>query len=1534
MKKLLLLFVLLPFLGFSQIDLARWNGNPNSANPSGATTLANYIEASNVGGLNVNYANGWNGSETSNWTAGNALLNADTKYFQFSLHPTAGVTASVSQITFTYQGNYKQFQVRYSKVADFSTFTTALTQTGAVSNNNNADVTIPVSISVLPTERLYVRIFAYDSGSGTWLIKTPAVRGTLSSPSPLSGTYTVGAATTNSYATLTAAVSDLNAVGVSAAVTFLLNDATYSRASYESFPLIITPYTGNTTYKVTFRPNTGVTATIESTNSPSSQSTPAVFKLNGVDNVVFDGSNNGTTTNNLTIYNNNPLNPEKAVIWIASQNSSNGANSNEIKNLTLKQYYRDDAVSAGVFSGSTGTATSINKDNTAETANSNNTVKNVTFTKVGQAVYVNGNASSLSAGWKIQGNTIGGTTAADKPFLGVYLNNAKDYEVSDNSIIGVLKNTTGYAPLHSGIIISGSSNGSIFNNIIRDVYQSVTNTYCAGIYLDSGNNIVYNNMISNISNNSTDDSANNMNLRGHGIYVNSGASNKLYYNTIYMNATGNAYRGSAVYVGGGTALDIKNNIFYNAQTSGSNQFAFYSAVAASQLTTDYNAFIAPTTTSIYNNGTAVTLATWKSAGKDTHSILVAPAFVTTSTTATNLHVTGTNSGFDNLGSPIASITTDIDAESRSTTTPDMGADEFGCNIEGDQVTYGAGSWIGYVYDNTSVTPSASPTSGFLSANYKGYNTQSENFDQNVGGTGISGSHICGTYTEKFAMRFKMTKTYTAGQYNIVVGGDDGYRLSIDGGATWIINNWADHDYTTTAVQVTLSGTKNLVLEYYQNPSTSHVSFSCGLIVGDPTVYGDNVWNVYGFNSTDINPASSTYAGYYSQATLGINTQDTANNGWDKAGTPSSSAGWGGAPVGIDNFVLIHKRKGFPCGRYIIKMEEWDDAGELYLNGTKIWSNSSYSNGGNPAVVVGTYALGAATTMEVRLKENGGDAKIKMTLTDVPVTYNGTWSGTQAGSNVQIDSDLSLSSDLSVCSCTVSPGKTLTVSSNTTLTVEDYVKVKPTGSLIVEDDANLIQINDNSVNSGIIKVKRETTPLMQYDYTYWSAPVSGAALSTVANSGPSIFYKFDVPSNNWTYMSDSSIMQVGQGYISRAPNNLNFTTVPRPTVLVTFSGLQNSGVINTPVVKSTGSNYNLIGNPYPSALDAKQFITANQTKINGTIYFWTHKTAIAYNNPNGGSGTYNYSADDYAKYNLTGGTSTGTASTGSAHSDIPTGKIASGQAFFVEASNTGTANVSFNNAMRTGGTNSNNQFFRTANPETASVGGGVANEGRVWLNMTNPQGAYSEILLGYVDGATNGLDNLYDGKTMDAGNYIALYSILDQDNLSIQGKGLPFANTDVVSLGFNSSIAESFTIAINNVDGFFGNTNQNVYLVDKLLNVTTNLKQGGYTFSTEIGVFNNRFELRFADATLGVDVPTIDKNDIAIIRSGNQIHVNSTKESISGVMVYDLLGKVVYQKSGINSNTFSSSDLNVHDQVVIVKVQTENKLEMVKKVIMN
>lgn len=177
----------------------------------------------------------------------------------------------------------------------------------------------------------------------------------------------------------------------------ILDNTIYNRANNEIFPIVFNAYEGNETYTVTIKPNTGRTVTIDAENENNWTGNTTVFKLNGTDNVIFDGSNtpNGTTKD-LTIYNNNPLNNTKSVFWLASNNTDR-ANKNTLKNLIVKQYYKEDSFSYGIYSGGTG---SLTEEATA--ANSNNTVNNVTFTKVGQPVYVNGNGTSLSASWKIQ----------------------------------------------------------------------------------------------------------------------------------------------------------------------------------------------------------------------------------------------------------------------------------------------------------------------------------------------------------------------------------------------------------------------------------------------------------------------------------------------------------------------------------------------------------------------------------------------------------------------------------------------------------------------------------------------------------------------------------------------------------------------------------------------------------------------------------------------------------------------------------------------------------------------------------------------------------------------------------------------------------------------------------------------------------------------------------------------------------------------------------------------------------------------------
>ena len=141
------------------------------------------------------------------------------------------------------------------------------------------------------------------------------------------------------------------------------------------------------------------------------------------------------------------------------------------------------------------------------------------------------------------------------------------------------------------------------------------------------------------------------------------------------------------------------------------------------------------------------------------------------------------------------------------------------NYSFDSNTYGDGSWIGYVYQSSNWPPNP----GFQASQYLGSITQSEKFNQNWGGSGptLSGT----TYIDNFHVRHRMNKSFAKGKYDITVGGDDGFRLSVDGGSTYIITDWSDHGYRTgSAYDVLLGPNTNLVLDFFEIGGGAQVSF--------------------------------------------------------------------------------------------------------------------------------------------------------------------------------------------------------------------------------------------------------------------------------------------------------------------------------------------------------------------------------------------------------------------------------------------------------------------------------------------------------------------------------------------------------------------------------------------------------------------------------------------------------------------------------------------------------------------------------------
>jgi len=506
--------------------------------------------------------------------------------------------------------------------------------------------------------------------------------------------------------------------------------------------------------------------------------------------------------------------------------------------------------------------------------------------------------------------------------------------------------------------------------------------------------------------------------------------------------------------------------------------------------------------------------------------------------------------------------------------------------------------------------------------------------------------------------------------------------------------------------------------------------------------------------------------------------------------------------------------------------------------------------------------------------------------------------------------------------TVNDNASLTVNAKNTLKVVSTVTVGALGSLVFQNDASLVQTT-NAANVGNITYHRDTEPVRRYDFTYWSTPITNIAQPyTLYKLSPATlldkYSSYDSSINAWDInLNGTKEMIPGEGYTVRAPQTFSITNTA--IYSATFTGTPNNG--DYPV-QIYNTNWSLIGNPYPSAIDALKFININHNASPsvdvGTLYFWTHNTP-----PSGtpsSNGTYDYTSNDYAAFNLSGSIGTGGAKLpNGSFGPPPTGEIAACQSFFMRASGSGI--VKFTNDMRLDG--KNDQFYKTSKSNTIE-------KNRVWLNLTNAKGAFKQALVGYIDGASDTWDVNYDAATMNGNSFIDFYSINESKKLAIQGRALPFQETDRVPLGYKTTVAGDFTIAIDHADGVFNN--QAVYLEDKTTGTVTNLQAGNYTFTTAIGTFIDRFTIAYVKKTLGTGDFEDAQNGVFVSIKEKTIKVTSTKETIKEVTIYDINGQLLYNKKKVGLAELQIPNLQSSNQVLLVKVTLENDFTTTKKVI--
>lgn len=573
-------------------------------------------------------------------------------------------------------------------------------------------------------------------------------------------------------------------------------------------------------------------------------------------------------------------------------------------------------------------------------------------------------------------------------------------------------------------------------------------------------------------------------------------------------------------------------------------------------------------------------------------------------------------------------------------------------------------------------------------------------------------------------------------------------------------------------------------------------------------------------------------------------------------------------------------------------------------------------------------------------------------------------------------------NINACQLIINTGEILSVSNSSFVRVVN--NVINNGTLTIQTQGAFVQDGDGAAagtfvnnGSGTSSVNKTTDTFDSsisgnYNYTYWSSPVINSNVISVfpnpygnrryyfsgenyldatqetGNNNGTTAGQDDIDDNGDDWQNATSTMDIGRGYAVTAVGP------PMPDVLYSdsanFVGAYNTGDILVDVFKndseSNDNNWNFIGNPYPSAISASEFLTENTfldanptAPIQGAIFLWSQGSpADAGNN---GNEAWNFSQNDYAIINGAMGTAGGNGVS-------PDPYIPSGQGFFI-AYEHGAAEIDANgsikrnqvrfmNSMRE--TSNNGQFFEANGSldQNRSDESNYASGEKLWLDLVSDNGVFSQIGVAYIENATNDYDGWYFDapRNLSTNTYSILYTTIETSNIkfAIQGKNSSSLNSEeIISLGFKTIIEEAtiYRFSIAQLEGEFLENNI-IYVKDLYLDTIHNLSESDYSFTSEVGEFNDRFEIVFTLDPLSTDEFETDDNALSIIEntSGLVTFKLSGSHTMESIEIIDALGRTVYNLNADDSSerTFRLSKLS--QATYIARVTLDNGYVITKK----
>ncbi|HEY9169551.1 MAG TPA: LamG-like jellyroll fold domain-containing protein [Lutibacter sp.] len=624
--------------------------------------------------------------------------------------------------------------------------------------------------------------------------------------------------------------------------------------------------------------------------------------------------------------------------------------------------------------------------------------------------------------------------------------------------------------------------------------------------------------------------------------------------------------------------------------------------------------------------------------------------------------------------------------------------------------------------------------------------------------------------------------------------------------------------------------------------------------------------------------------------------------------------------------------------------------------------------------------------------------------------------------VHIKNNITTSKSHSIAGLIVDKGNELSIKTSKELKNTWYLELD--GVIDLEDESQLVQ-TENSIldqdSGGYIEGDQQGTA-NSFNYNYWASPVgpiSGTAARGTGIASTNKSYKlvdvlydgtgidgtggalpypkkinfqpaywaadngitkpiiissywlhtFNGTNNNygaWKSINENTLLLAGEGYTMKGTSgNVNIGTLQN----YVFKGKPNNGDFTLPIA---AGNNRLIGNPYPSAMDANKFIDDNikdggnnttGNVFNGALYFWDHFGEM-------NSHYLKEYVGGYATYTKMGGAKAYSNdarinNNGSLGNKRPRQYIPVGQGFFVIAVTDTLKNsihspiiinggdIVFKNSQRIFMTEStsNSVFMKGINTKYAysSDKGGkdsiVNNEGldkraKIWLQFDSPAGYHRQLLVGADENASIHFDLGYDAPIADL-NKEDMFWTIGSGKFVIQAVN-NFNSDQELSLGFIVNKKGLARIRIDETENM--NEDTMVYIKDNLLGKSHNISRTPFEIELTAGKYTDRFAITFKTSKLvaeDVAAEALTPFEAQHINQGIHVYMNNaigelqiknnSDDEILSVALINSLGQTVRTwNSNLNRRTISLP-VNTATGVYMVQIITKNG-SVVQKVI--